>query len=75
MENNNLTFEDKMQRLEEIVERINSSDLQLDKALKLFEEGVKLVNELSSNLKDAKGKITKFNEILNREEPLDVPEN
>jgi exodeoxyribonuclease VII small subunit len=72
---NNVSFEVKMQRLEEIVEKINSSDLQLDKALKLFEEGVKLVNELSTDLKEARGKIAKFNEILNSEEPFDVSEN
>lgn len=75
MVNEFISFEEKMQRLEEIVDKINSSDLQLDKALKLFEEGVLLVNQLSSNLKEAKGKITKFNEILNKEEFLDVSEN
>jgi len=75
MKNEIITFEEKMQRLEEIVDKINSSDLQLDKALKLFEEGVGLVNQLTSNLKEARGKITKFNEILNREESLDVSED
>jgi exodeoxyribonuclease VII small subunit len=35
-----MTFEQTLQRLEEIVRELERSDLDLDTALKLFEEGV-----------------------------------
>ena len=37
-----MTFEDSIKKLENIVEELESGDLTLDKALKKFEEGVKL---------------------------------
>ena len=57
------------------MEHINSADLQVNKALDLFEEGVKIVNELSSDLKDARGRITKFVELLDKEENVNVPQD
>ncbi|MCK5878891.1 MAG: exodeoxyribonuclease VII small subunit [Holophagae bacterium] len=68
-------FERKMNRLEEIVEAINTGDLALEEALTRFEEGVSLIRELSTELSEARGKITKFVETLNQEVPLDVPDN
>ena len=38
-----LTFEEAMNRLEEIVDALEGGDYSLDESLKLFEEGVKLV--------------------------------
>ena len=35
-------FEKSLTRLEEVVKRLESTDLSLDEAMKLFEEGVKL---------------------------------
>ena len=35
-------FEKSLTRLEEVVKRLESADLSLDEAMKLFEEGVKL---------------------------------
>ncbi len=69
------SFELKMNRLEEIVEAINAGDLTLEEALARFEEGVGLIRELSAELGEARGKITKFVETLNQEVPLDVPGN
>ena len=37
-----VTFEDQLKRLEDIVGRMESGDLTLDESLKLYEEGVKL---------------------------------
>ncbi|NOZ12658.1 MAG: exodeoxyribonuclease VII small subunit [Acidobacteria bacterium] len=68
-------FERKMNRLEEIVETINTGELALEDALARFEEGVGLIRELSAELNEARGKITKFVEMLNQEVPLDVPDN
>ena len=51
------TFEQKMQRLEEIVKLLESGNVELDKSLALYEEGSKLANELTKTLSDAKIKI------------------
>lgn len=57
-------FEQKLKRLEDIVELLSSPDLELDSSLKLFEEGVKLVRELNAELKEAKGKVITFQKYL-----------
>ncbi len=57
-------FEEKMKRLEEIVEKLSSPDLGLEESLKLFEEGVRLVRELNKELKDARGKVIEFQRYL-----------
>ena len=44
------TFEKALARLEEVVERLESADLPLDKALSLYEEGTRLVRYLSGEL-------------------------
>ena len=53
-----LTFEDSMKQLEKIVEELESGDLTLDKALKKFEEGVKLSKFCSDKLEETEKKIT-----------------
>jgi len=55
-----VTFETKMNKLDEIVKRLDSEVLPLDETLTLYEEAQKLVNELSLELKDAKEKVTKY---------------
>lgn len=52
-----LSFEDKMKRLDEIVEEVENSILALEKSLALYEEGIKLIKELQSTLDDAENKI------------------
>ncbi len=47
------SFEDKMARLEAIVEELEKGGLELEKAISLFKEGTKLVEELSEMLRDA----------------------
>ncbi len=47
-------FESALKRLEEIVATMESGDLELDKSLALFEEGVKLVRFCSGKLDEAK---------------------
>jgi exodeoxyribonuclease VII small subunit len=50
-------FEQALKRLEEIVSRMESGDLELDKSLALFEEGVTLVRFCSGKLDEAKKKV------------------
>jgi len=51
------TFEESLKRLESIVSEMENSQLDIDKAMKLFEEGISLVKECSSKLNETKKKI------------------
>jgi exodeoxyribonuclease VII small subunit len=44
MAKTDISFEKAMEKLEEIVNSLESGDFALEEALKLYEEGVKLVN-------------------------------
>lgn len=50
-------FEKSLARLEEVVKRLESTDLSLDEAMKLFEEGVKLSHDCQKQLEEAEGKV------------------
>lgn len=53
-------FETKIQRLEEIVKKMEEGQLALEDSLKLFEEGVKLSRECQSELDAAEQKVEKL---------------
>lgn len=53
------TFEEKLDRLSEIAEKVENSTLPLEESLKLYDEGIKLVKELQEELSKAKDKIGK----------------
>ena len=53
-------FEEAMQRLEDIVENLESGDLSLENSLEIFEEGMKLVSFCSKKLEEAEQKVTKL---------------
>ncbi len=50
-------FEKSLTRLEEVVQQLESTDLSLDEAMKLFEEGVKLSRDCQRQLEEAEGKV------------------
>ena len=52
-----LKFEDKMQRLQEIVDLLDSSDIELDKSISLYKEGLELSKELKEQLSAYEEKI------------------
>lgn len=52
-----LKFEDKMQRLQEIVDLLDSSDIELDKSISLYKEGLELSKELKEQLNTYEEKI------------------
>ncbi len=52
-----MDFEKKLNRLEEIVQKMEKGDLALDESLKLFEEGVKLSRECHQRLNEAESKV------------------
>ena len=50
-------FEDSLQRLEKIVDELEKGEVPLERALKLFEEGIELSNSCRKELDDAEGKV------------------
>ena len=52
-----IDLEKALTSLEEIVEDLESGDLPLEKAMKKFEEGIKLTRSCQSALKDAEQKV------------------
>ena len=60
-----LDFKKEMERLDEIVDKISNKALPLDEALKLYEEGVKIVKDLEKQLEEAKDKVEKVVDIDN----------
>ena len=52
-----MTFDQAMKRLNEIVSALDKSELELEKAIALFEEGLQLVNFCEGKLKGFEGKI------------------
>jgi len=50
-------FEYSLARLEEIVKKLESANLSLDDAMKLFEEGVLLSRDCQKYLEEAEGKV------------------
>ena len=51
------TFEEKMNRLQEIVSLLDREDTKLDDSIRLYEEGLKLRKELEGQLKAFEEKI------------------
>ena len=54
---NTQSIESRLTELEAILEELESGDLELDQALKKFEQGVKLSRECQKTLEDAELKI------------------
>ena len=52
-----MSFEKKVQRLEEIVRALESNDMSLDKGLKLFEEGIACLRDASAELSKAEAAV------------------
>lgn len=52
-----LSFEDAMSRLSEIVEELEGGDLNLEVSLQRFEEGIKLARRSQARLDEAEAKV------------------
>jgi len=50
-------FEESLQRLETIVGELEKGDVPLDRALELFDEGMKLSGSCRKELEEAEGKV------------------
>lgn len=58
-----MTFEQAMARLEQIVTTLEGGRCSLDESLKLFEEGTKLTAYCSQQIKEAEQKIIKLTAV------------
>ncbi len=63
-----LTFEQAMTRLEQIVATLEGGRCTLDDSLKLFEEGTKLTAYCAEQIKTAEQKIIKLTSVENGED-------
>ena len=57
-----MSFETSIERLEEIVERLDGDELTLDDALRLFEEGVEQLRVATSELARADAEVKRLEE-------------
>ncbi len=57
MENNEITFEEALSELEQIVNALENGSAPLDKSLDLFENGVRLVKICNLKLDEAEQKV------------------
>ena len=68
-ERENLTFEEAVGRIDEIVASLERGDAQLDKSLSLFEEGVKLIEACGAMLDTAEQKVVSLQKSISSEQP------
>ncbi len=55
-----IKFEKALERLEQIVEELEGGNLELEKSLKAFEEGIKMARVCHTHLEQAEKKIEKL---------------
>ncbi len=66
------SFKEAMERIEEIVDKMSDENLDIDEAIKLYEEGRKLLEYCRDKLESAELKIknlTNIDEVLEGAEP------
>ncbi len=59
-----LSFEEKLERLEQVAELLESEETSLDDSIALFEEGIKLSKECLIALQQAELKIRELNKQI-----------
>mgnify|MGYP001069283270 FL=1 len=70
-----ISFEDSLKKLEEIVEELEKGELSLDEALKLYEEGMEFSDKCMEKLNESKQKVEKITKEGNNKyhtEPFSV---
>lgn len=58
-----LKFQEAMKRLDEIVALLNNNELELEEAMSLFEEGLKLSSQCEKQLKKFETKMDQLMEV------------
>jgi len=62
-------FEERLKKLEEIVEKIRNNDVPIENAISMFEEGMKISKALEKDIEKMEGKV---NILMNQ--PLEIDE-
>jgi exodeoxyribonuclease VII small subunit len=68
-EKNNLSFEEAMQELEKIVEKLEKGDVPLEKAISYYQDGMKLSKVCGDKLTNVQEQMTK---IMNEQDQFDT---
>lgn len=55
------SYEELLNKLQEVLAKLENNELNLDQSMKSYEEGVNLVNKLYKTLNELEGKITVVN--------------
>ena len=66
---NDLHFEDAIERLEKIIEKMENERVPLEEMLKDYEEGTKLLSVCKEKISIARKKVEKINKDLNKDAP------
>jgi exodeoxyribonuclease VII small subunit len=67
-------FEEKMKNLEEIINDLESGDINLDESIEKYTKAMKLINECDKELKNVEKQVSKL-VSLNGEEDFEIEEN
>lgn len=67
-----IPFEAALKRLEEIVEELESGEIEIERALKLFEEGTKLARACQKKLSNVERRIEILKKGKNGEDILEL---
>ena len=59
-QNQTMTFQQALNRLEVIVEELNNSNIELEQAMNLFEEGLQLSSQCEDQLKHFEAEMTEL---------------
>lgn len=54
-----INIENQIKRLDEIISKISSSNVDIDESLALYEEGQKIIKDLTKLIEEAKEKVEK----------------
>ncbi|MUV39682.1 Exodeoxyribonuclease VII [Lentibacillus sp. JNUCC-1] len=69
-----LSFEEAMKKLEEIVQKLEEGDVPLEKAITYYQEGMALSKLCSDKLSNVQSKVTQITNQYGESEPFDIQE-
>ena len=61
------SFKQSMDRLDEIIARLNQNEVELEEDITLFEEGLKLVKQCDARLKQFEQRVSVLSEVKEEE--------
>jgi exodeoxyribonuclease VII small subunit len=72
MTNKKQSFEEMMEELESIVQKLDNENVSLEESLDLYQRGMKLSASCEETLKNAENKV---NELIKEEDDIDEEQN